>query len=89
MNMVTITEGEYDQLKADSRRYVWACEEGPTYSGACVGAASMSISRGPYIILEPPALNSFSSIICNKAMADSIIDHALATAEERIRASSN
>ena len=86
MNMVAITEDEYDRLKADSRRYAWVCEEGPTYSGACVGTATMSISRGPYIILEPPALNRFSSIVCNKALADSLIDRALAEAEDRIRA---
>lgn len=87
MNMVTITEDEYARLKANSRRYVWVCEEGPTYSGACVGTASMSASRGPYIILEPPALNRFSSIVCNKALADSFIDQAIADAEDRIRAS--
>lgn len=87
MNLVTITEDEYDRLKADSRRYVWACEEGPTYSGACVGTATMSISRGPYIVLEPPALNRFSSIVCNKALADGFIDQALAEAEDRICAS--
>lgn len=62
----------------DANRYQWLCDKGYNYHGAMAGTSSMSICRGPYILLEPPSLNKFSNLALGKPAADVIIDAAIA-----------
>lgn len=70
--------GRIEALEKDAKRYQWLCDKGHSYHGAMSGSASMSISRGPYILLEPPSCNGFSNMILTKQVADVIIDAAIA-----------
>lgn len=66
----------------DAARYRWLCDSGYNYHGAMIGSGSMSIGRGPYILLEPPSLNQFSNIVLGKQAADLIIDTAMHPKEQ-------
>jgi hypothetical protein len=66
-----------EELEKDAVRYQWLCDKGHSYHGAMAGTGSMSICRGPYILLEPPSHNKFSNMILTKQAADVIIDKAI------------
>jgi hypothetical protein len=65
------------ELEKDAVRYRWLCDKGHSYHGAVAGTGSMSICRGPYILLELPSHNKFSNMILTKQAADVIIDKAI------------
>jgi hypothetical protein len=69
---------EAEALRKDAARYQWICDKGYNYHGAMAGSGSMSICRGPYILLEPPSHNKFSNMILTKQAANAIIDAAIA-----------
>lgn len=86
MSFVTLTEEEHQRLLADSKRYIWLINEGHKYTAAFSGTATMSISRGPYIIVSPPSNNQFSSIVVNaKPFADELIDRCMDQQEADIQ----
>ena len=67
-------------VRKDAARYQWLCDKGYNYHGAMAGSGSMSICRGPYILLEPPSHNKFSNMVLGKSSADVIIDAAIGEA---------
>lgn len=68
-------------LGQDSKRYQWLIEQGHLYSGAAIGTASMTPSKGPYIVLDLPSVNRFSSLVLSdKAATDAVIDKAISSA---------
>ena len=71
-------QAQLEAAKKDAERYQWLCDKGYNYHGAMAGSGSMSICRGPYILLEPPSHNKFSNMILGKQAADLVIDAAIA-----------
>lgn len=74
---ITELEAQLADAKKDAERYQWLCDKGYSYHGAMAGTGSMSICRGPYIILEPPSHNNFSKMVLGKLATDVIIDAAI------------
>jgi hypothetical protein len=71
-------QAEVEALRKDAARYQWLCNKGYNYHEAIAGSGSMSICRGPYILLEPPSHNKFSNLVLGKQSADVLIDTAIA-----------
>lgn len=70
------------ELEKDAARYRWLFSDGPTHT-PIAGTPSMSQSRGPYVMLDPPSANSFSGMVLGKSSADHFIDAALAAHKEK------
>ncbi len=67
------------ELEADAARYRWLRNKGATAEGLLMtGSGSMPVSRGPYVVFDPPALNHFSRMVLSSDALDAAIDTASA-----------
>lgn len=61
-----------EQTIKDAARYRWLRDKG--FRNHFMDSPSMSIGKGPYIIIEMPSCNRFNGVVVHSEYADKLID---------------